>query len=153
MSPQLPRKAAGFSGEGHGRPAVRFQRWARPAAIVWTLVILGACFLPGSEIPDLRIPLADKWVHFVLFGVFAFLWLLAFPTRTALRLLAVFVISVAFGYGVELLQGALRPWLGRSYSGMDAVADAVGGALGTAAFWLSHRRTFRPTLPLTEPIR
>ena len=118
-------------------------RWARPAATVWTLLILAACFIPGSEIPDLKVPLMDKWVHFLLFGVFAFLWLLAYPSGNPARLIGVFVIAALFGYGVELLQGALRPWLGRSYSAMDALADAVGGALGSASFWFTHRSSFR----------
>jgi VanZ family protein len=122
---------------------VSIPRWARPAAIGWTLLILGACFLPGSEIPNLKVPLIDKWVHFILFGVFAFLWLRAFPSRKLVRLFSIFLIATIFGYGVELLQGALRPWLGRSYSGADAVADAIGGALGVAAFYFYGRRAFR----------
>lgn len=115
-------------------------RWVKPAAIGWTLLILAACFIPGSEIPNLKVPLIDKWVHFVLFGVFAFLWLRVYPSRRTTRLLTVFLVSVAFGYAVELLQGALRPLLGRSYSGADALADAIGGALGVAAFyfWMRH---------------
>ena len=114
-------------------------RWVRPAAILWTFLILAACFIPGSEIPDLRVPLIDKWVHFILFGVFAFLWLCVYPSRSAARLLTVFLIAAAFGYGVELLQGALRPLLGRSYSGGDALADAIGGANGVGAFYFYDR--------------
>ncbi len=41
----------------------------------WTLLILVACFLPGRDVPDVHIPFMDKWVHFVLFGGFSFLWL------------------------------------------------------------------------------
>lgn len=118
-------------------------RWARPAAIIWTLFILAACFIPGSEIPNLKVPLIDKWVHFVLFGVFSFLWLRVYPSHNFVRLLLVFTVATAFGYGVELLQGALRPLLGRSYSGTDALADAVGGALGVAAFYFYGRRIDR----------
>ena len=88
----------------------------------------------------MRIPLIDKWVHFVLFGVFAFLWLQAYPSRTAARLLTVFAVATAFGYAVELLQGALRSLLGRSYSGTDALADAIGGAIGVIAFYFYDRR-------------
>lgn len=116
------------------------RRWARPAAIIWTLLILAACFIPGSEIPNLKVPLIDKWVHFVLFGVFAFLWLRVYPSRRVTQLFIVFAVAAIFGYGVELLQGALRPLLGRSYSGTDALADAIGGALGVVAFYFYDRR-------------
>jgi VanZ family protein len=133
MNPPLPDEAS----------KLRAPRWARPVAIGWTLLILGACFLPGSEIPNLRVPLIDKWVHFILFGVFAFLWLRAYPSRKPARLLGIFLIAAIFGYGVEVLQGALRPWLGRSYSGGDAVADAIGGALGVGAFYIYRRRASR----------
>lgn len=88
----------------------------------------------------MKVPLIDKWAHFILFGVFAFLWLRVYPSSNAAGLLTVFLIATAFGYAVELLQGALRPLLGRSYSGTDALADAVGGALGVAAFYFYDRR-------------
>ncbi len=116
------------------------RRGARIAAVGWTLLILGACFLPGSEIPNIRIPLMDKWVHFVLFGVLAFLWLRAYPSRQFSRLVTVLLLCIAFGYGVEVLQGLLRPYLGRSYDGMDALADAVGSLLGTGFFFLLQSR-------------
>lgn len=117
----------------------RSPRWARPAAILWTFLILGACFVPGSEIPEVDVPLADKWVHMVLFGVFAFLWLCVKSSHALKRLLVVCLITALFGYGVELLQGALHDLLGRTYSEADALADAIGGILGTAAFWLTQR--------------
>ena len=50
-----------------------YKKRAKSAAIVWTLLIFIACFVPGKEIPDLRVPFADKWVHFILFGGFSFL--------------------------------------------------------------------------------
>lgn len=138
MSRQLPNVITGGRSSGPVRQDTQL-RWARPAAILWTLLILGACFVPGSEIPEVDVPLADKWVHMVLFGVFAFLWLRTKPLCTLARLFAVCLITALFGYGVELLQGALHEVLGRTYSKADALADAIGGVLGTFAFWLMHR--------------
>lgn len=102
---------------------------------MWTLLIFILCFIPGREFPDVNIPLADKWVHFVLFGVFSFLWLCARPTRKLLPLTVVFLAGVALGWIVEELQGLLTS-LGRSKSIEDIYADAMGSLLGTAIFAL-----------------
>lgn len=120
-----------------------YKKRARLLAILWTLLIFIACFIPSSEVPDVRIPLIDKWVHFVLFGVFSFLWLCASTTRTRRYTLLVLVISCLFGWMVELLQGWLT-FLGRSMDGMDVLADSIGGALGVVVFYIlagiMHRR-------------
>ena len=70
-------------------------------AILWTIAIFVACLWPGNELPKSDVPFMDKWTHFVLFGVFAFLWLGAFPFAKAPTLLLVFAISVGLGWLVE----------------------------------------------------
>lgn len=77
--------------------------------------------------------MADKWVHFVMFGLFAFLWLCAYPSHSISFLLLIFGISVATGWFVEFLQGSF-PSLGRNRDMMDVVADGIGGFLGTLIF-------------------
>lgn len=116
-------------------PDSPYKKRARFLAILWTLLILFACFTPSNEIPKVDIPLIDKWTHLVLFGGFTFLWLCARPLRTILWLSSLFLISVAFGALIELMQGALI-FLGRSMEFMDAVADAIGGLFGIALFCL-----------------
>jgi VanZ family protein len=124
-------------------PDSPYKKQARFLAILWTLLILIACFTPAKEIPKVNIPLIDKWTHLVLFGVFAFLWLCARPERSARWLISLFLISVAFGACIELLQGLLT-FLGRSMEFMDAVADAIGGALGIALFSLIAASVTKP---------
>ena len=107
-------------------------------AVLWPLVILVTCFVPGREVPNIRIPFIDKWVHFVLFGGFSFLWLCT-RSRPAFRTgLVVFLASVALGYGVELIQGS-GITSGRSYDLYDVYADSVGGLLGVLLFFLLRR--------------
>lgn len=104
-------------------------------ALFWTLLILLACLIPGREVPDVQVPLADKWVHFVLFAAFSFLWICTFR-RTGLKAgLIVGLLSVLFGYVVELLQGS-GITEGRSYDLYDVLADGIGGLLGLAVFFL-----------------
>lgn len=107
-------------------------------AVLWTLLILVACFIPGREVPDVRIPFIDKWVHFVLFGGFSFLWLCTRKRPVPGTGLVVLLASIALGYGVELIQGSGFT-SGRSYDMYDVYADSVGGLLGVLLFFLWRR--------------
>jgi VanZ family protein len=111
-------------------------------AILWTSGILLACLIPGNEVPDIHIPLIDKWVHFIIFAGFSFLWLSTFISATVVRGVLIFILSVLLGYAVELLQDS-GITSGRSYDVYDIVADTIGGALGVLLFFLCRRIAFR----------
>lgn len=113
-------------------------RRALVLAILWTSGILLACLIPGNEVPDIHIPLIDKWVHFIIFAGFSFLWLSAFISATATRAVLIFILSILLGYAVELLQDS-GITSGRSYDVYDIVADTIGGALGVLLFFLCRR--------------
>lgn len=89
--------------------------------------------MPARNVPKVDVPLIDKWVHFVFFGGFTFLWLCGYPSLKTIRLLVVLLLAIALGCTIEVLQGAL-PCLGRAMEFMDAVADSIGGVLGVAVF-------------------
>jgi VanZ family protein len=116
-------------------PDSPYKKQARFLAILWTLLIFIACFTPGNDIPKVDIPFIDKWAHLVLFGGFAFLWLCARPVINAFSISALFLICIALGSFIEIMQGILS-FLGRSMEFMDAVADSIGGLLGIALFCL-----------------
>ena len=116
-------------------PQSPYTRQARFLDMLWTLLIFIGCFIPAKEIPDVNVPFIDKWVHLVLFGGFAFLWLCARPVINFKSLLGMFLIAVSLGSFIELMQGLLT-FLGRSMEFMDAVADSVGGLLGIGLFCL-----------------
>jgi len=111
---------------------------ARLLAILWTLLIFFLCFLPARDVPEVNVPLIDKWVHFILFGVFSFLWLLSSESCTLKGLFLIFIASVALGSLVEFFQGVLT-FLGRSCENMDILADSIGGLLGVIIFYVTHR--------------
>ena len=112
-----------------------YKKRARIGATLLTLLIFILCFIPAREVPDLDIPLADKWVHFILFGVFSFLWLLSIKEFRLQHLVIVLICSIVLGWLVEYIQGALT-FLGRSQDNMDTLADGIGGLLGVVVFWL-----------------
>ncbi len=107
--------------------------------MLWTLFIFIGCLYPARELPEVDVPFFDKWTHFVLFGVFSFLWLWARIPAGPWRYVMVFVVAVLLGITIEALQAVFIS-LGRSAEMMDAAADAVGAALGAAIFYLIARR-------------
>ena len=113
-----------------------YTRWARTVAILWTLLIFLACLFPAKDLPEVDVPLIDKWTHFILFGIFAILWLCAYPVRRLTWLLFIFFNAVLLGAFVEWLQGQLA-MLGRSQDAMDVLADAIGAAFGTLIFYIA----------------
>lgn len=122
-------------------PQSSLKKQARFAAILWTLLIFIACLWPGKELPQSNIPLIDKWVHFVLFAPFTFLWLCADPPAQTKRYINILLLGCLTGFLVEVLQYALT-FLGRSYDTLDIVADAIGALLGVLLFAL-FKRIFR----------
>lgn len=96
--------------------------------------------------------MADKWVHFVLFAVFSFLWLFSFPPRRRwLGITVAFAVSIIFGWLVEELQGLLT-FLGRSRSVKDMIADAIGGLLGVIIYYIITIRAERAELKKRKPV-
>lgn len=121
-------------------PQSPYKKQARFIAVAWTLLIFIACLWPGKELPHSDIPFIDKWVHFVLFAPFCFLWLCAAPANGFRRPVLVLLAGCALGFLVEILQKAL-PMLGRSYDLLDIAADAVGCVLGVLLFCLAAMMT------------
>lgn len=115
-----------------------YKKRAKFAAIMWTLLIFIACFIPGKEIPHLDIPLMDKWVHFLLFGVFSLLWMMAYPSEKIKHLLIIASIGALFGWLIEELQGLLS-FLGRAKDLLDIEADLLGAFLGAFLFYICNK--------------
>jgi len=113
---------------------LKHKKRARLLAILWTLLIFFLCFVPAGNVPEVSLPLADKWTHFILFAVFAYLWLLSLQKTQTRHLIIVMIASLLLGWLVEILQGSLK-FLGRSQENMDVVADAIGGLIGTLIFY------------------
>jgi len=122
--------------------SLKHRKRARTLAICWTLLIFFLCLTPGKDIPKVDVPLIDKWVHFLLFAVFSFLWLLSFSSTGIARLLLILACSISIGWLVEELQGVLT-FLGRSKETIDILADSIGGLLGVVIFAVAAKRKSR----------
>ena len=121
---------------------IQHKFWAVLIAIIWTALIFIACFLPGNEIPNVQIPMIDKWVHFVIFAGFSFLWYLSVPKATVFKSLLLIILSFLIGFIVELIQGS--SWVvGRAYEVNDVIADGIGGILGVVLYIIIEKRVLK----------
>jgi VanZ family protein len=113
-------------------------------AIICSGVILVASGIPGNYLPEVisfRDWLGpDKFVHLVLFGAFQY-FLLDGLQKSQFRdhirssfMLLFLTIGIVFGIITELLQRYV--FTGRSANIYDAVADAIGCAMGLGIFLL-----------------
>ena len=118
------------------------KRRATWLAAVWTLLILVACLIPGKEVPQVTVPFADKWVHFIIFAGFSFLWLCTFKQPGFRAGLIMACLSALLGYAVELLQGS-GITQGRSYDLYDLLADSIGGIIGLILFFVLYLRAVK----------
>lgn len=95
----------------------------RLAAIGWTITISIGCFWPSSHLPDLSHN-RDKYLHAVIFFLFAILWRLAgWSTGRVL------VLGLLYAGAIELIQ-AMVPEIHRSGDWLDFLVDAIGLAIG-----------------------
>jgi VanZ family protein len=117
-------------------------------AILWAFVILILTGMPGNYIPHVSSPLkwlkADKIVHMVMFGTFAFLLFRGFSkqyTFSYLRynyLLAGLIVGMVFGIITEILQYYV--FIGRDGNIFDFLADLLGCLIGMTVFLIFFRK-------------
>ena len=114
----------------------RFVTAYRAGAVVWTLGILLTTLLPGSHVPRLAFELsADKFIHWLLFFGYTWLWIGALRGTPRAFLLA-FISGAMLGVMTEVLQGSLD--IQRSFDWMDALADLIGVGSGIVIARLTH---------------
>ncbi len=96
--------------------------------------------MPGEEIPQVNVPLADKWVHFLLFGIQTILLLWAQPAGRKQMATGAFSVAL-FGVMVEVLQWLTNPFLHRQFDVGDIAANVIGVVLGLLFFYIGQRVT------------
>jgi hypothetical protein len=123
--------------------------------VVAACVVLVGSLVPVSATGDVSLagPLgigADKWLHATGYAVVAGLaaasrdrGAVTASPRRVFQFVAVVAVVAAFGAGVEVAQSVVP---GRTTSGADTVANAVGAAVGVACWWL-YVSAWRPDAP------
>ncbi len=118
-------------------------RWALVAVVALAVFVASVSpVAPGmAAFGPFGLVHRDKWAHATGYAILAGTLAAALSTersrRSLVRLLAVaFVVAVAYGVGIELVQGAIPT---RDESAMDALADAVGALVGLAVWSVGSR--------------
>jgi VanZ family protein len=114
----------------------------------WALVIFVLSSIPGTQLPRVDLPQADKLVHALVYAILGVLIFRAanrtWPAR-ARAATAALAITIATLYGIsDELHQLFTP--NRSADWHDVVADAIGAAAGVlalrAAPWMKTRACF-----------
>lgn len=97
-------------------------------AILWTIILLVACSMPGNELPKVDLfDHADKIIHWLFFVLFFIAWKITFyQTNRSSRW--ILIISVILGFSIEYYQ--LYFVKGRSFDVWDGIFDAIGAWCG-----------------------
>ena len=132
-------------------------------AVLWAGLIFALSSIPGTSLPTVAIPQADKMVHTLVYAILGYLVLRALESgpapgsepgserdRRAPRALpglalVILAVTLATLYGIsDELHQLWTP--NRSADWRDVVADALGGTLGTLALvggrWMKIRACF-----------
>jgi VanZ family protein len=105
-------------------------------ALIWTIIIFILLGVDNEKVPEMgffNFPYKDKFYHFVVFGVFSFLWHCSLSHKTQLKpntLLTFLLLSgAAYGMGMEVFQ---EQFTNRQFSWWDGLADVLGSMAGLA---------------------
>lgn len=116
-------------------------------AMLWALVILILCGIPGRDIPHisfLEMLSFDKFVHAGIFFVLILLTIRGFLLQTKFAILnhsaklIGFIICVLYGGSLEIMQGTL--FEERSADILDFIANSFGCLIGLLFYnWIEKK--------------
>jgi VanZ family protein len=107
-------------------------------ALLWALVILWLCAIPGQDIPNWKLLSFDKAGHAFLFFTLTVLLLWGFyKTGNKHFLLISFSVAIIYGGATELMQ---QYWFeNRKADILDFIANAFGSLVALAVYFFFLR--------------
>ncbi len=103
-------------------------------AVLWTAVIFLLLGLDSERVPEIGIfdfRFRDKFYHFLVFAIFAFLWYCYAVSHHRANnfnpALFIFILGSLYGIGMEFFQ---ESFTNRQFSWLDGIADMVGTGCG-----------------------
>lgn len=97
---------------------------ARGATLLYALAVVVLSLMPGKDVPMDGV--WDKYKHAAAYGVFAVLVNVSFFRPRLWPTVIAFLIVSSIGLSIEFIQ----PYFHRSREALDALANAIGAALG-----------------------
>ena len=110
------------------------------AGALWCSVVIYFSLLAPSELPELFRSIKDLFLHFVAYGVAAFL--LTMGSRSTRGPWKPALVSFVLGVGLEILQPIVA--VGRTFSLADMFANTVGLIFGMFLALRIGKRIFNP---------
>lgn len=112
-------------------------------AILYTLLVTIAFLLPANDVPQVRIPFLDKFIHVFIHWILCFTWLWYFFVADNYHSFKknVFVVLFScfcYGFLIEVLQH----WFAQSrqFDLFDIVANGIGCLIGLLFFLIIRKR-------------
>ena len=111
-----------------------FLKYNTPS-IIWALVILVLCLMPGKDLPNISILNFDKLAHFSVYFLLSLLmyygWkkqnsFLALHRQTFIKIL---LLTSTYGFAVEIMQELFT--VDRHFDIFDALANSIGAVAGS----------------------
>lgn len=98
-------------------------------AICWTILVTFLSLVDSNYVPSVKIPNADKVVHFIFYFFFTIIWYLSFKGNNKGKhknkiLLISCMTSVIYGIVMEIFQTLFT--MSRSADVKDVVANIIG---------------------------
>lgn len=104
-------------------------------SILWAVLILVLCLMPGKDLPSFSILEFDKVIHFFIYILLVLMMYYgwkkqnSFPTLHQYTLVKILFITSVYGFLVELLQAFFTA--DRHFDLFDALANSGGAVAGT----------------------
>ncbi|MDQ7019310.1 MAG: VanZ family protein [Robiginitomaculum sp.] len=112
----------------------RMVRW-----VFWlTLILVLALSLKPSPFSIPHLQLSDKVEHFLAYLALGTLMGFGWAIHKVRPVMVALLILTLVGGAVEIIQGT--PWIGRTASWLDLLADILGAFMGLMACAALHRR-------------
>ncbi|MBI4945599.1 MAG: VanZ family protein [Bacteroidetes bacterium] len=106
-------------------------------SILWTILILVLCLMPGKDLPSVSIWEFDKLAHFGIYLILALLMYYGWKKQNfflSLRqntLIKILILTSAYGFAVEIMQELFTA--DRHFELLDALANSTGAIAGSFA--------------------
>lgn len=97
---------------------------ARVVTLLYAVAVVTLSLVPGHDVPMANV--SDKYKHAAAYGVFAVLVNVSFFRPKWWPTIATFLVVSTIGLSIEFIQ----PYFHRSREALDALANALGAALG-----------------------
>ena len=104
--------------------------------IIWSIVIIVLCCIPGKEFPEasiFEIPHLDKIVHFTFYFILSIIGVKGISKQTKSPFLFILLYGVLLGVLIETAQHYSIPF--RDGNIYDALANSLGSVLGLAVVY------------------